>query len=189
MLRVCRDIGSILSSDINLPNHHQLICRNGEPTAIRRTSRGTNALSIPAHEGCSPTGNSCAMVEKSRSGSIVSCGETTPPPLSPKIWRVRPSPAGSSRASFDTPSRPMHLLFHTDRRLATKLRSFVELVHARTWTRESQRFTDRRFRISPLIKATGSNRPSAADQHRRNSAKSCHSLKAMMQSPAQLISC
>lgn len=29
---------------------------------------------------------------------------------------------------FDTPSRPMHLLFHADRRLTTKLRSFVDLV-------------------------------------------------------------
>lgn len=29
---------------------------------------------------------------------------------------------------FDTPSRPMHLLFHADRRQTTKLRSFVDLV-------------------------------------------------------------
>ncbi len=29
---------------------------------------------------------------------------------------------------FDIPSRPMHLLFHADRRLTTKLRSFVDLV-------------------------------------------------------------
>jgi DNA-binding transcriptional LysR family regulator len=29
---------------------------------------------------------------------------------------------------FDTPSRPMHLLYHADRRLTTKLRSFVDLV-------------------------------------------------------------
>ncbi|MEP6502675.1 MAG: LysR substrate-binding domain-containing protein [Betaproteobacteria bacterium] len=30
--------------------------------------------------------------------------------------------------AFDTLSRPMHLLFHTDRRQTTKLRSFVDLV-------------------------------------------------------------
>ncbi|MGQ7933759.1 LysR family transcriptional regulator [Paraburkholderia sp. D1E] len=29
---------------------------------------------------------------------------------------------------FDTPSRPMHLLFHADRRQTTKLRSFVDVV-------------------------------------------------------------
>jgi DNA-binding transcriptional LysR family regulator len=29
---------------------------------------------------------------------------------------------------FDAPSRPMHLLFHADRRLTTKLRSFVDMV-------------------------------------------------------------
>lgn len=29
---------------------------------------------------------------------------------------------------FDTPSRPMHLLFHADRRMTTKLRSFVDMV-------------------------------------------------------------
>jgi DNA-binding transcriptional LysR family regulator len=30
--------------------------------------------------------------------------------------------------TFEVPSRPMHLLFHADRRLTTKLRSFVDLV-------------------------------------------------------------
>ncbi len=30
--------------------------------------------------------------------------------------------------AFDTPSRPMHLLFHADRRPTTKVRSFVDLV-------------------------------------------------------------
>ena len=29
---------------------------------------------------------------------------------------------------YDTPSRPMHLLFHVDRRLTTKVRSFVDMV-------------------------------------------------------------
>jgi DNA-binding transcriptional LysR family regulator len=29
---------------------------------------------------------------------------------------------------FDTPSRPMHLLYHADRRSTTKLRSFIDMV-------------------------------------------------------------
>lgn len=42
------------------------------------------------------------------------------PMASGQLVRVMPD--------FETPSRPMHLLYHADRRLTTKLRSFVDVV-------------------------------------------------------------
>ncbi|ANH67394.1 LysR family transcriptional regulator [Mitsuaria sp. 7] len=42
------------------------------------------------------------------------------PLASGQLMRVLPD--------FDTPSRPMHLLYHADRRLTTKLRSFIDVI-------------------------------------------------------------